>query len=575
MIRARAVPLGASSRLTCAIAVGCLLGTRAALAFPATDESSPSIVANPPQPSESDLRHQLQLQSGFGAAASAGGWTFVPQLGAQEMFTDNVLQSATNRRWDLITVVTPGIAVLGDEPNAQVRLSYTPQLRVDARTPQENGVTQQLLGTGQFTIIPDQLFVDARAIAGATPVASGFGALGGGLSPGISAAAAGVGSGVLPKENQAQNSSMAISPYILHRFGDTGTVKVGYSFTETTISQDGGSLPLFFPSGGASQHLTSNEGVAQFETGEAFAPFRYMVLANVDQSNGTGVSRNSSQDTINNQLGYDVNREWNVFGNLGYENLRYGGVPATKVTDALWGFGATWTPNTDSQVTIGYGHQNGVSGLQFSGYYAFSARSRITARYSTGLQTDLQGLENQLDLAALDQNGNAVDAQTGAPLFNNLSGLGLQRGLYRNKSLIVTATTVLDRDQFSFSAQWSQQTTVATDTAISPTSPLDTVTPPVGSTSQGVTGIFTWTRQISEDLSMTSSGSYGVSSINGGGRSGNTGQQTSLGANVGLQYLISQTLTTSVRYSYFKRGSSLPGQTIYQNLFLVAVNKQF
>src|ERR1700744_415842 len=128
------VPLRSSTRLTCAIAVGCLFSTCEAGAFPATDAGTPSVVENAPPPTETDLRHQLQLQSGIGAAAAGGNaWTLVPSLGADELFTDNVLQTPTDRRWDLVTVVTPGVTINGNEPNAQVNFNYAPQFRLDAR----------------------------------------------------------------------------------------------------------------------------------------------------------------------------------------------------------------------------------------------------------------------------------------------------------------------------------------------------------------------------------------------------------------------------------------------------------
>lgn len=571
------VPMGSPARLTCAIAVGCLLGTRVAMAFPATDASKPPIVANPTPPSESDLQHQLQLQSGIGAAAAGGGaWTFVPAIGADEFFTDNVLQSATDRRWDLVTVLTPSIAVVGDEPNAQVNFNYAPQLRLDARTPSQNGLTQQLAGTAQFTIIPDAFYVDARALAGGTPVAGGFGALGAGQTLGASQLSGGIATAGLAKQNLAQTSSASITPYLLHRFGDIGTAKVGYEINETTISQNGGYFPLFIPTGSTNQHSLTNQAVAQFETGERFAPYRYLVVANASESTGNGVSRDSSQDTISNELGYEINRSISVYGNIGYEKLRFGGVPPTRVDDMTWGFGATYVPNADSQIKIGYGHQNGTTGVQFSGYYALTPRTRISARYSTGLESDVQQLQGQLDLAALDQNGNAVDAQTGAPLFNGFGGIGVQGGLFRSKSFNVSAITVLDRDQISLSVQWSQQTTIATDNALVSTNPFNPVTPPVGSTSQGMTGIVNWVHSLSEDLTLNSSASYGISNIKGGSAgSAGTGRQTSIGASVGLQYMLSQSLATNVRYAYFKRGSPLPDQTIYQNIFLVGINKQF
>ena len=141
------VPLRSPAWLTYAVVIGCLLGPRCAMAFPASDPSNPSVESDIPPPTDADLRHQLQLQSGFGAgAAGAGGWTFVPRVSLQEMYTDNVLQTSTNRRWDLVTLFTPGFSLLGDVPNAQVKLDYGPQLREDLRTPQEDGVTQQLLG---------------------------------------------------------------------------------------------------------------------------------------------------------------------------------------------------------------------------------------------------------------------------------------------------------------------------------------------------------------------------------------------------------------------------------------------
>jgi uncharacterized protein (PEP-CTERM system associated) len=285
------------------------------------------------------------------------------------------------------------------------------------------------------------------------------------------------------------------------------------------------------------------------------------------------VLSNSSEDTISNRLGYEINRSWQVYGSLGYEKLRYSGTPATRIDDMTWGIGAIYTPNPDSQITFGYGHTAGQNGLQFSGYYALSARTRITARYSTGLETDLQQLQGQLDLAALDQNGSAVDAETGAPLFGAYSGLGVQGGVYRAKTLSVTATTTLDRDEINFSLQWSQRTAVSNSSSV-PTS-LNPVVQSVGSKSEGFTGIATWTHQLSEVLSMSSTASYGVSDFDNVPASQGGGRQTSIGVSVGMQYLISPTLAASMRYSYFERGSGVPGQDIYQNLFLVSLNKTF
>lgn len=573
------VPSGSFTRLTGAIAASCFVCAGKAGAFPATDASTPSIMEDVAPPTDSDLRHQLQLQTGIGAAAANGkAWTFVPALGVDEFFTDNVLQTPANRRWDLVTVVTPSIAINGDAPNAQVNLNYSPQFRLDARTPSQNGVTQQLAGSGQFTIIPDAFYIDARALAGGTPIASGFGGLGASLTPGGGqiGAGSGIASSGLSKQNIAQTTSFSVSPYVLHRFGDVGTAKLGYEFNWTSINQSAGSLPVFGQTGGVNQEGLTNQVVAQFETGERFAPYRYLVIASAATGSGTGVLHGSSQDTITNQLGYAINRSISVYGQIGYERLRFGGLPPTRIDDMTWGFGATYKPNADSKITVGYGHQDGTTGAVVSAYYAVTARTKVTARYTTGLQTDIGQLENQLDLAAFDEDGNAFDATTGAPQFLGLSGIGVRNGLYRAKTFTLYATTDLDRDQLQFSLQYAEQTTIAVNSGVVVTSPFNPVAPPVGSTSHGVTGIASWTHSLREDLLMASSASYGVSSVSGapGGAPG-TGRQTSIGASAGLQYTVTPTLVTTVRYGYFRRGSPLPDETIYQNVVLVGVNKQF
>ena len=110
--------------------------------------------------------------------------------------------------------------------------------------------------------------------------ACGFGAFGPTFGPtfGSTLGQAGNTPASLSKQQLTQNSSISISPYVLHRFGDTGTAKIGYELNQTAISPSGGSVPLFFPTGSSSQHALTNEAVAQFETGDRFAPFRNLLL---------------------------------------------------------------------------------------------------------------------------------------------------------------------------------------------------------------------------------------------------------------------------------------------------------
>lgn len=573
------VPLGIPARLTCALAVGWLLGQRTALAFTVTDPSNPSIVTNAPEPTESDLRHQLQMHSGFGAAAAGGGWTFVPAISGEEIWTDNILNTNTNRRWDLLTIVTPSIAITGDTPNAQVLFEYGPQLRLAARTPQENSITNQLLANSLFTIVPDEFYVSASAIAGGTPVNGGYGALGTGVTPNFGGFGTStttlnsLGTTGLSNANQVQVSSVSISPYWLHRFGDTGTAKIGYQLSESSFSQGNSYVPVFFPIGHNAVTDISNLGYAQFDTGDRFEPFQNHTEANAQIGSGTGFEGNSEQYWALDKLTYVVNREISVFGELGYENLQWAGTPSTHITDAIWGFGTTWTPNPDSQITVSVIHRYGDTNWELDGSYALSARTHISASYTTGVQTNLQGIQNQLNLTTVNSSGQTVNSVTGAPVSIGTNGVGVQAGVFRVKAFTANVTTTLDRDQLSAWLQISENTTIST---VAPNAivQFNITAPPVGSTTQSKTVYASWTHQIRDDWTLGSVASFSTSHTSG------SGNQQSLAASVGMQYLISQTLAATLSYSFFDRlvatsSQTATNQSYYQNLVLVGLTKQF
>ena len=209
-------------------------------------------------------------------------------LSLQEAWTDNILNTTNNRRWDVLTLFTPSIAITGDVPNAQVQFQYGPQFRLAARTPQENGVTNQLVGTGLFTIVQDEFYVDARAFAGGSPVGGGFGALGPGVTPNFG--------GLPPPTRWAQRGSPIRTrcrppAFRLRPTGCIASVtparprlatrSTKSSFSRAIRMSRCSSRPAITPG-----YNVTNEGVAQFETGDRFAPFRNLTIADAQIGNG-------------------------------------------------------------------------------------------------------------------------------------------------------------------------------------------------------------------------------------------------------------------------------------------------
>lgn len=533
------------------------LATHQAAAFPLSDVTNPSIVppatgAEPDAADAAALAHQVQLLGGYSQNVGTG-WNFTPSLGMQEVLNDNVLETSSNRQWDLISSLTPGLAIYGDTPNSQVRVNYQPSLLYYARDTSLNQIAQQLNASGEFTLWQDHLYLDVRGLAGIGSSNGNAPGLGYGASGGNGQGAS---TAVLNKQNSTQFTSFEASPYFLQSFGDYGTLKVGYTINRSSQYSAGGASSGNGTGGNTSSTQTSNEELIQYTTGQYFDRISNTTGVDATQFSGTGGSAAGHNNTITDTLNYVLNRTYLAFGTVGYEDIAYSGVSGIAIHDLVWMIGTTVTPNPNSTITLSYGHQNGVSSLTFNGRYALTARTTFFASYLTTLGTQLQAVQNQLESSTVNNNGTTVNSQTGAPVFVGNNLLGTQTEVYRSRSLTMGTSTLLDRDTIAINAQFSDYTLFGSGVA--------------GQDSSGVTGTVSWIHQLREDLTLSSSGSYGRRWSSSGG------QSQYLAATGALTYNISATLSTSVSYSFYDiNANGGVGESMYQDLVILSLNKQF
>jgi len=537
--------------------------TGPAAAFPVADPITPSVVpmgADLAAPDVQDLRHQMALLSGFGTAGI--GWTILPRVTVEEIFNDNILQTQSPRRWDLITVVSPGVAVLGDTGHVQLRLDYEPSLNMHVRTGSQNALTQQLNATGLVTVVQDLFYVDVRAIAGVQATNGGIGGVGGlgqaGVGPINASALVPTNPAGVPKENRTQTSSFSLSPYVLYKFGDIGNGKVGVSFNRSAYAFVTGFAPIPYLSSSANaQTRSSVEETASFQSGDFFGDIRDSATANASQGTSYGaLGGKSSRETASNRMDYAISHTLSVYVSLGWESINYGGANALNINGPTWSVGSTFTPDPDSSLTIGYGRQNGRTSLTFNGRYALTTRTTLTASYTNGIGTQLEQVQNQLNAGAVANNGSLVNSQTGGPLFTGNNALGVQPGIFRFSTLSASATTVLDRDTFTLTLGSTESTQIGRGAA--------------STTNTARTISLTWARQLTPALAVNASAFYSL-----GSPVAALGSSRSLAANASLQYTISDTLSAFARYSYYDRQSSAPGLSMYQDLMIFGVTKQF
>jgi len=494
--------------------------TTQATAFPLIDPLNQTDVPNGTElatQDAQDLRHQRQLASGLEAPADRG-WTFLPRLELQELLTDNALQQHAPRRWDFATYVSPGIAVAANVPRLQLTFDYAPTLAVYARTTSLNALTQQFNGTGLITVAPELAYVDVRALAGVHDRYGGIGGLG---TIGSSAAAADVSQATIPslagnsfglqRDSEVQTASYGISPYLLRRFGDYGTGKLGYSVDVTTSDVLNGLVASPLPSGGASsQTVVTQEQIAHFATGEILGVVQNSFDVDLQQSHTTSdagyptgtigvpagnTTVSSTRQFIANQVSYALNRSATVFASGGHEDIHYSGLNNQSINDLTWSLGITLTSDRDSVLTVSYGHLNGFNSFSANGRYSLTARTILTLSYASTLGTQAEDLQRQLNLATVNGSGSLVNAQTGGTLFGSTNALRVQEGLLRTDSLVVGSRTGLDRDVVRADLFFTKQSQVGGFGS---------------SATSSKAASLQWTHEVRPDLTLTSTIAYSL-----------------------------------------------------------------
>jgi hypothetical protein len=124
----------------------------------------------------------------------------------------------------------------------------------------------------------------------------------------------------------------------------------------------------------------------------------------------------------------------------------------------------------------------------------------------------------------------------------------------------VGSTTTLDRDIITFNLLLAKQTSSG------------------GTTSNAQSKSFngSWVHQMRPDMTVSAAVSYAIQDQTTGFVSfANPGNSTSIAASLAWQWQISDTVTTSVRYSFFERSSAVTSFDIYDNMLIVGLSKHF
>ena len=158
------------------------------------------------------------------ARAIAGDFQVTPTVTLSEEYNDNVDASAANRRTDYITHLQPGLALHYLSANSVWDAAYNPEYINFARGTQGDEINHRGLLKGSAELLGNFLYLD--------------------LSDNLSRVSLDVARDVTKDSvsaNQVDQNLAKVSPYLLWRYSDKGSLKTGYSYTDVRYWNAGSS----------------------------------------------------------------------------------------------------------------------------------------------------------------------------------------------------------------------------------------------------------------------------------------------------------------------------------------------
>ena len=511
-----------------------------------------------------DLRGALQAYlPNAPVRTTERNWQVSPSIGVDVGLTDNAYRINSPRRADVFTLISPAIQVTGETAHIQANASYTPTFSIYANSSSQSRSEQSGQAGALITFVPDTLFLDLRGSVSESSVTGGFDTPG---NQGFNS----------NNNNQTTSVTLAATPYAQHRFGGWGTGLVSYSIAQTFQDNPGGQNGLFVTSGannanagnvgpfganqsfyGSSGNLTTQRERASFTTGENLGRVNDEAVISATQYDGVGSYSGAYRNEVTSTTGYAITRAFTALGTIGYQNLHYAGAPAYNVNQGEYNVGGRYAPNPNLSLTLTYGRKDGFNDFAANGHWSPGARTSVYVRYSTGLTTDSEQLQDVLSTTNVGPNGLLTDRVTGAPVSSGSNGFfGTQNNLFQLRTFSVTAVYSLDRDSFTASVVNEDRTSVGA--AITSTG---NGVVPSGTSTSGTYGTVSWGHQVSERLSSTASLSYGVNN-NGAALGIGSASQTSVAASAALSYTFTPTVTGRALYTF----TNVSGASAFNNL---------
>jgi hypothetical protein len=422
-----------------------------------------------------------------------------------------------------------------------------------APTSDLNQVFSNLYANGFGTIVPDTLFVDLSSLITQSSTLPGFGFQN--LSQ-------------VPTNQQTQVYSNTISPYLRKSFDGLVDTELRYRFGSTNF---GGNTTVFAtsPTSPVGSSLSSgilNEGTLTAATGQDFRRALSRLTIDASNFNSSSTTRNS-QFSAFDDLEYRITPQAAALGRAGYQNIHYPFAPSATFVGPTWLIGGrigSYGPE-QGYFALEYGRQQGVYGFTGSARYNITPTMLLTASLIQGISSPTQYIQNTLATSTLDPYGGIVDEYSGLPSAFYNPGLGLTNNVYREHLFNVGVSETIGPNRYSLYGSYASQQALTLPAASVPTK------------SYGIN--LNWYRDIRPDLNGVASIGYvnsaNVLTLTAGTP---TTSQNNINAYVGVNYLLTETVTGSILYGFtFQTNGTAVGRNgdVFVNQLTFQLSKTF
>lgn len=311
--------------------------------------------------------------------AWAGDWKITPRLSLEERYTDNVdLDPDDQARSDWITEITPAVSVKRDGRRLKVNADYRLQGLIYANESRNNDVLHYLNGRANAELLADWLYLDATARASQQQTDYGRG---GGLGDGVGAS------------NTTQVAGYALTPYLKHRFGSTGTLEMRVS--REAVSNDDSD------DNGNGSDSTTNRYVVKAASGADFFPLSWNISYDKADTDYQDRQDSDSESGLAS-LRLQIRREFGLLAQAGLDKNNYAGA-SNRVRDySYYGLGFFYNPGRRLSMDVIYNGSD--DGDFFSGSVTFNPTLRTSIRASSTVRNF--GRSQSLDLTHRTRRGN-------------------------------------------------------------------------------------------------------------------------------------------------------------------------